>query len=90
MTLFYILNLNREFLDRLRDAGARLDDIDLFIEYNNMVSSGTFAANQHGIVMNKYHQIRSKVLDEGRHQSNRKDDNLLPNVSSTGLREHAR
>lgn len=43
MILFDMLNLNREFLSRLRDAGAHLDDIDyldLFAEFNSMVQSG--------------------------------------------------
>lgn len=43
MTLFDILNLNREFLRRLRDAGGRLDDIDhldLFSDFNRMVADG--------------------------------------------------
>lgn len=43
MTLFDILNLNREFLARLRDAGGRLDDIDyldLFTDFNRIVADG--------------------------------------------------
>lgn len=43
MTLFDILNLNREFLQRLRDAGGRIDDIDyldLFRDFLQMTSNG--------------------------------------------------
>ena len=43
MTLFDILNLNREFLGSLRNAGGRLDDIDyldLFSDFNRMVADG--------------------------------------------------
>lgn len=43
MTLFDALNLNHEFLGRLRDAGGRIDDIDyleLFEEFRNIVATG--------------------------------------------------
>lgn len=43
MTLFDALNLNREFLLRLWDAGGRIDDVDrlgLFADFCSMVASG--------------------------------------------------
>ena len=43
MTIFEILQLNRELLDRIRHSGIRLDDtkyIDLFVDFNEMVAAG--------------------------------------------------
>lgn len=43
MTIFEILKFNRELLNRLRQSGIRLDDadyIDLFVDFNKMVSNG--------------------------------------------------
>ena len=43
MTIFEILKFNRELLDRLRQSGIRLEDvgyIDLFTDFNKMVSDG--------------------------------------------------
>ena len=43
MTIFEVLNFNRELLDKLRRMGVRIEDtgyIDLFIDYNNMVNAG--------------------------------------------------
>ncbi len=57
MTLFDMLNLNHEFLHRLRDAGARLDDIDhldLFVEYCNMIQSGQKVSYVVSFLSDKY------------------------------------
>lgn len=43
MTIFEILKFNRELLNRLRQSGIRLEDadyIDLFVDFNKMVSNG--------------------------------------------------
>ena len=43
MTIFEILKFNRELLNRLRQYGIRLEDadyIDLFADFNKMVSDG--------------------------------------------------
>lgn len=43
MTVFDVVFLNRELLDRLRVAGIRLDDaryVDLFVDFNDMVAAG--------------------------------------------------
>ncbi len=43
MTIFEVLNFNREMLNRLRQCGIRLEDadyIDLFVDFNNMVGAG--------------------------------------------------
>lgn len=43
MTIFEVLQFNRELLDRIRNSGIRLTDteyIDLFVDYNNMVAAG--------------------------------------------------
>lgn len=43
MTIFEVLNFNRELLERLRRIGVRLEDtayIDLFVDFNNMVANG--------------------------------------------------
>ena len=43
MTIFEVLNFNRELLERLRRIGVRLEDtayIDLFVDFNNMVGAG--------------------------------------------------
>ena len=43
MTIFEILQFNRELLDRIRNSGIRLEDteyIDLFVDFNRMVATG--------------------------------------------------
>ena len=43
MTIFEILQFNRELLDRIRTSGIRLEDteyIDLFVDFNRMVATG--------------------------------------------------
>lgn len=67
MTIFEILNFNRELISRLRAVGIRLDDadyIDLFVEFNNMVDAGNkvsyavaFLAGRYGICERKVYTI---------------------------------
>ncbi len=43
MTIFEVLQFNRELLNRIRTSGIRLEDtdyIDLFVDYNEMVKAG--------------------------------------------------
>ncbi len=59
MTIFEVLNFNRELLERLRRIGVRLEDtayIDLYVDFNNMVGAGekvsyvvAVLADRHGV-----------------------------------------
>lgn len=43
MTIFEIINFNRELLEKLRQTGIRLEDteyIELFADFNKMVAEG--------------------------------------------------
>lgn len=57
MTIFEVLNFNRELLERLRRIGVRLEDttyIDLFVDFNNMVGAGDKVSYAVAVLADKY------------------------------------
>ena len=57
MTIFEVLNFNRELLERLRRIGVRLEDaayIDLFVDFNNMVGAGDKVSYAVAVLAAKY------------------------------------
>lgn len=64
MTIFEILNFNRELLERLRRIGVRLEDtayIDLFVDFNNMVGAGDKVSYAVAVLADKYGVSERKV-----------------------------
>lgn len=64
MTIFEILKFNRELLCRFRKAGIRLEDtdyIDLFVDFNNMVSNGLKVTYVVARLAISYHVSERKV-----------------------------
>ncbi len=64
MTIFEVLNFNRELLERLRRIGVRLEDtayIDLFIDFNNMVGDGDKVSYAVAVLSAKYEVSERKV-----------------------------
>lgn len=64
MTTFEILKFNRELLNRLRQSGIRLEDadyIDLFVDYNEMVSAGEKVSYAVVRLATDYHISERKV-----------------------------
>ena len=64
MTIFEVLNFNRELLERLRRIGVRLEDtahIDLFVDYNNMVGAGDKVSYAVAVLADKYNVSERKV-----------------------------
>ncbi len=57
MTIYEILNFNREFLERLQRAGARLGDIayvDLFGDFTEMVDAGEKVSYVVAVLADRY------------------------------------
>lgn len=57
MTIFELLNFNREFLEKLRRAGVRLEDteyVDLYADFNNMVGSGNKVTYAVAVLADRY------------------------------------
>lgn len=64
MTIFEVLNFNRELLERLRRIGVRLEDtayIDLFVDFNNMVGAGDKVSYAVAVLADKYGVSERKV-----------------------------
>lgn len=64
MTIFEILQFNRELLDRIRNSGIRLEDteyIDLFVDYNKMVTAGEKVSYAVACLATNYHISERKV-----------------------------
>lgn len=64
MTLFEILNFNRELLDRLRKLGVSLDDtryIDLFADFSNMIAEGNKVSYAVAVLADRYGICERKV-----------------------------
>lgn len=64
MTVFEILNFNRELLERLKRIGVRLDDtmyIDLFVDFNNMVGTGDKVSYAVAVLADRYGISERKV-----------------------------
>lgn len=64
MTIFEVLNFNRELLEKLRRVGVRLEDaayIDLFVEFNNMVDSGDKVSYAVAVLADRYNISERKV-----------------------------
>lgn len=64
MTIFEVLNFNRELLERLHRIGVRLEDtayIDLFIDFNNMVGAGDKVSYAVVVLADKYCVSERKV-----------------------------
>ncbi len=73
MTIFDILKFNRELLDRLRNAGIRLEDagyIDLFVDFNNMVAAGDKVSSAVAVLADRYNVSERKVYSLIRHFQN--------------------
>lgn len=70
MTIFEILNFNRELLDRLKNSGIRLEDtdyIDLFADFSDMVKSGNKVTYAVAVLANKYSISERKVYSLIKH-----------------------
>jgi hypothetical protein len=66
MTVFEILNFNRELLNRIQNAGIRLDDcryIDLYNEYDTMLRQGEKTTYIVTVLSGKYAVSERKVYD---------------------------
>ena len=66
MTVFEILNFNRELLGRIQNAGIRLDDcryIDLYDEYKTMQRQGDKITYIVTVLSGKYDISERKVYD---------------------------
>lgn len=64
MTIFEILQFNRELLDRIRISGIRLEDteyIDLFVDFNRMVATGDKVTYAVACLATNYHISERKV-----------------------------
>ena len=64
MTIFEILQFNRELLDRIRNSGIRLEDteyIDLFVDFNRMVAIGNKVTYAVACLATNYHISERKV-----------------------------
>lgn len=64
MTIFEVLKFNRELLNRIRQSGIRLEDtdyIDLFVDYNNMVTAGDKVSYAVAYLATNYHISERKV-----------------------------
>ncbi len=64
MTIFEVLQFNRELLNRIRTSGIRLEDtdyIDLFVEYNNMIAAGHKVSYVVACMATDYHISERKV-----------------------------
>lgn len=64
MTIFDILNFNRELLERLRRIGVKLEDtdyIDLFADFNNMVGAGNKVTYAVAVLADRYNVSERKI-----------------------------
>lgn len=64
MTIFDVLKFNRELLNRIRQIGIRLEDtdyIDLFADFNKMVSNGEKVSYAVACLATNYHISERKV-----------------------------
>ena len=64
MTIFEILKFNQELLIKLRQSGIRLDDInyiDLFADFDKMVSKGEKVTYVVAALATNYHVSERKV-----------------------------
>lgn len=64
MTIFEVLKFNRELLHRLRNSGIRLEDadyIDLFVDFNKMISEGDKVSYAVACLASNYHISERKV-----------------------------
>lgn len=70
MTIFEVLNFNRELLERLRRIGVRLEDtayIDLFADFNNMVGAGDKVSYAVAVLADRYGVSERKVYSLIKH-----------------------
>lgn len=64
MTIFEVLNFNRELLDRLRSMGISLNDtqyIDLFADFSKMVADGNKVSYAVAVLADRYSVSERKV-----------------------------
>lgn len=64
MTIFEVLNFNRELLDRLRSMGVSLDDtryIDLFADFSKMIADGNKVSYAVAVLADRYNVSERKV-----------------------------
>lgn len=70
MTIFEVLNFNRELLERLYRIGVRLEDtayIDLFVDFNRMVDAGDKVSYAVAILADRYGVSERKVYSLIKH-----------------------
>ena len=70
MTIFEVLNFNRELLEKLRRVGVRLEDaayINLFVFFNNMIDSGDKVSYAVVVLAERYNISERKVYSLIRH-----------------------
>lgn len=73
MTIFEILNFNRELLNKLRQSGIRIEDadyIDMFAEYKNMLGEGNKVSYAVAVLADKYNVSERKVYSLIKHFQN--------------------
>lgn len=73
MTIFEVLNFNRELLERLRRIGVRLEDtayIDHIVDYNNMVGAGDKVSYVVAVLSDKYNVSERKAYSLIKHFQN--------------------
>lgn len=66
MKVFELINFNRELLEKLQDAGIRLDDvryIKLYSDYMDMYQSGDKVSYIVAVLSEKYAVSERKVYD---------------------------
>lgn len=70
MTIFEILNFNRELIYKLKNSGVRLEDadyIDLFADFNNMVGSGDKVSYAVAVLADRYNVSERKIYSLIKH-----------------------
>lgn len=70
MTIFEVLNFNRELLERLHRIGVRLEDtayINLFVDFNNMIGAGDKVSYAVAVLADKYSVSERKVYSLIKH-----------------------
>ena len=70
MTVFEILNFNKELLIRLKASGIRLEDakyVDLFVDFNELISCGNKVSYAVAVLSDRFHVSESKVYSLIKH-----------------------
>lgn len=73
MTIFEIVNFNRELINRMHRSGIRLEDagyIDLFNDYNYLIGTGNKVSYAVAVLADKYKVSERKVYSLIKHFRN--------------------